>query len=173
MGMSPSADLFWGYDLGGLTDRETYDSLQPQWMEDDRDDDEVLAAALGWVEMPFPSGITEHPRGYDATYEERREWDRQQRDTDEYRAWSANRDELRATIAQVPVELDRYGYGEDPGYCVRVKASVQRADDYGSTAVKPLVVDPAWAEQLAEFMRLMQLPVPAVEPGWHMNCSYG
>jgi hypothetical protein len=174
MGSSPSADLYWGYDLGDLSDHDTFDDLRPQWMQDDRDEDEVLAAALGWVETPYPAGIREHPDGHRATYEQRKAWNAQQRDTDEYRAWATNRGELRTTIADLPIELDRYGYMEEPAYCVRVKASVQRADDYGSTTIAPLIVDPVWAGQLASYMQLMQLPTPdGAEPGWHMNCSYG
>lgn len=168
MGQSPSADLYWGYDLGDLTDRETWESLRPDWMEDE---EETLARRLGWVEVPFPANIPEPD--YSLSYEERKRVEEQQRDTPEYRAWSANRSEIYALVAPIPVELDRYGYLEDPAYCVRVKASVQSADDWGSIAVKPLIVLPEWPDQLAEFMRLLDLPIPSAEAGWHMNCSYG
>jgi len=123
MGMSPSADLYWGFDLGDLTDPETYDSLKPSWMD---------------------------------------------------KAWSASRDELGTIVGRFGVELDTYGYGDEPSYCVRIKASVQRAYDWGSVELGPLTVDPQWREQITEFMRLLDLPVPpGKEPGWHMNCSYG
>lgn len=48
MGQSPSADLYWGFDLGDMTDPDTYDSLKPAWMSgggEDEDDE------MGWQEL--------------------------------------------------------------------------------------------------------------------------
>ena len=161
MGQSPSADLFYGYDLKDLTESGSYDDLRPAWMggvDDDGEErpevdaDEHLASKLGWVNQPYPAnGGSSND-------------------------WGNNRARMHELVADYPVELDYYGYldGEDPGYCVRVKACVQSAGDWGSTEVAPLAVDPAWDDQLAEYMRLMELPVPSGKsPGWHMNCSYG
>lgn len=172
MGHSPSADLFWGYNLGDLTDHDTFDDLRPDWMDGNYADvDEVLARRLGWVEAPYPNNIADPP--HSLPYEERRRIQQEQRDTPEFRTWSESRSNMRRVVATVPVELVTYGYGEEPSYCVRVKASVQRAHDWGSTPVEPLSVQPEWAQQLAEFMRILEFPAPADPPGWHMNCSYG
>lgn len=177
MGMSPSADLYWGFDLGDLCDPGTYDSLKPAWMEPEDDDegaewDEELARRLGWTEAPFPPRAPSDdwrlpPEGRDRIRQEFRA-------TPEYQAWSASRDELHNIIKQIGVELDTYGYHEEPSYSVRVKASVQRVDDWGSVALEPLVVADGWRDQIMRFMELLELPVPeGKEPGWHMNCSYG
>lgn len=177
MGSSPSADLYWGYDLGDLTDPDTYESIGPQWLQDDGDADEALAKALGWVKVPFPDGAPEQNytnRDYRAAEQDYRRAKEAFMATPQYQAWSDNLAEQRRIISPIPVELGRYGWSEEASLCVRVKASVQHAGDYGSIALKPLEVAPEWAEQLAEFMRLLELPIPAgVAPGWHMNCSYG
>lgn len=175
--MSPSADLYWGFDLGDLTDRETYDSLAPEWMEPEDGSEgveweEELARRLGWTEVPFPHGAPE-----DDWRLAREERDRARlafRSTPEYQAWSASRDQLRDVVKQGGVELDTYGYHEEPSYCVRVKASVQRADDWGSVELEPLIVADDWRDQVMRFMELLELPIPPGKgPGWHMNCSYG
>lgn len=177
MGMSPSADLYWGFDLGDLCDPQTYDSLKPAWMDPDDDGegfewDEELARRLGWVEVPFPQGAPEDD--WRLHREERDRIRLEFRATPEYQAWSASRDAMRELVNQQGVELDTYSNHEEPSYCVRIKASVQRADDWGSVALDPLVVADGWRDQIMRFMELLELPVPAgVEPGWHMNCSYG
>ena len=140
MGSSPSADVFFGYDLGDLTNHETWESLKPQWWQDQDDSYSVdwrdeLARRLGWA-------------------------------GDSYEA-------KRAVLASIPVELDSYGYSEEPSWALRVTASVQHVWDYGSKPLKPLEVDPERVAQLARFVELLELNVPEGGPGWHLNCSYG
>lgn len=186
MGMSPSADLYWGFDLGDMTDND-WNSLKPAWMgedgeEEEQDWEEVYAArSAGWVEAPFPDhshlpSRAELYRKYDfmRAEAELKKAEDALRETPEYEAWSASRSRLREIIEQVAVKLDTYGYIDEPRYFVYVIASHQRADDYGDIALKPIIVDPAWRQQLFDFMKLMELPIPeGEEPGWHLNCSYG
>jgi len=181
MGMSPSADLFWGYDLGDLTDQRTWDSLKPEWMDDDGDWEEIYAQrAAGWVEAPFPDHSSIPSRselyreyGYQRAEDEIRKAEDALCETPEYRAWSASRKRLREIIEQSGIQLDTYGYIDEPSYCVYVKDSHQRVDDYGCVNVSPLIVDPVWKKQLLDFMGLMELPVPqGEEPGWRLSCSY-
>jgi hypothetical protein len=176
MGSSPSADLFYGYDLGDMTDPETYDSLEPTWMQEDLDWQKELALKFGWVDVPFPrhsSAIDDYRISSEARKAAREELYQ----TPEYQAWSKSRDELHEIVAGVGVGLDTYGYAEggETSYFVKVIASAQRVDDYGSVEIKtPLEVQPDWDVQLARFMELLELPVPrGKKPAWHLNCSYG
>lgn len=172
MGMSPSADLYWGYDLGDLCDPETYDSLRPAWMEEDDDWEEELARRLGWTEVPFPANAPADD--WRMPHEERERIRQEFRTTPEYQAWSASRDRMHELAKSCGVELDTYGYHDEPAHCARIKASVQRASDWGSVELGPLAVDPAWRDQITLFMELLELPVSeGKEPGWHMSCSYG
>lgn len=177
MGMSPSADLYWGFDLGDLTDRETYDSLAPEWMEPEDDSEgaeweEELARRLGWAEVRFPSGAPEDD--WSLSREERDRVRLEFRSTPEYQAWAASQNAMQDLVKQQEVELATYSNHEEPSYCARVKASVQQAPAWGSVALEPLVVAEGWRDQIMRFMELLALPIPpGVEPGWHMNCSYG
>jgi hypothetical protein len=170
MGSSPSADLYWGFDLGDMTDQKTWDSLQPAWMHDEeegeRDWKEELATRLGWEKVPAPEGWPH----YTASTEEKEAF----RQSSAYLAWSANRNEMHRLAEGYLVEIDTYGYYDEPRYCVRVSPSVQRVGDWGSIEVRPLEVGPDWREKLLQFMKVLELPVPeGEEPGWHLNCSYG
>lgn len=181
MGQSPSADVYWGYDLGDLTDRDTWDSLKPAWMESsDREWEEELAARLGWQEVPFPEDICPERPSYSMARAQFLEAERRYKEaevafqkTSEYKAWSASCHEMRRLVDNYPAELKTYGYIDEPSYCARVKASVQSADDYGSIELAPLVVDEDWERSLREFIDLMELPAPKDAPCWHLNCSYG
>lgn len=183
MGRSPSADLFWGYDLADYTDDDTYDSLWPGSGEDEEFDwESVLARRLGWVEVPHPQVPAElrpldwsAPGSPDEKLAENRRRSELRYATPEWQAWAAKRTEKHELIKDYPVEIDSYGYSEEPSYCVRVKDSVQHVGDYGSiTLTVPLVVDERWAGQVEEFMGLLTLPVPAdAKLTWHLNCSYG
>ena len=173
MGHSLSADVFWGFDLGTDDDIDVDD--MPSWWEGDEEEgggdwEEVLARRLGWVEVPFP---TNAPAGLDdwrTPEEERNRLQRQFRATPEYQAWSASRDGLRDLVKSVGVEIDSYGY-EFGGKVVRVKASAQTC--YGAVRLNDLVVAPDWPEQIARFCELLELPVPAEGPGWHLCASWG
>jgi hypothetical protein len=172
MGQSPSASLYWGFDLGDMTDQDTWDSLKPRWMYDEEEGDterdwrEELATRLGWRMTP---GVGEWPP-YTASIEEKEVFYQ----SSAYLAWSANRSEMHRLAEGYLVELDSYGSEDVPRYCVRVTSSVQEVDDWGSIKVQPLEVDSDWREKLLQFMKLLELPVPEdEEPGWNLNCSYG
>lgn len=170
MGMSLSADVFYGFDLGHLDDID--EDEMPQWWQDDEEWEEVLARKLGWVEVPHSTGP--EPEGlnnYRLPHEERDRLYAEYRATPEYRGWSANRDELRDLANSIGVEIDSYGY-EYGGKCVRIKASAQGCD-YGPQRLAPLEVDPSWGEQLARFCELLELPIPDDGPGWHLCASWG
>jgi hypothetical protein len=172
MGSSPSADLYWGFDLGDMTDQKTWDSLKPAWMyneeegDTERDWKEELATRLGWEKVPAPE---DWPYYTASTEEKEAFWQ-----SPAYLAWWANRSEMHRLAEGHLAEIDTYGYHDEPRYCVRVSSSVQRVGDWGSIEVRPLEVDPDWREKLLQFMKLLELPVPeGEEPGWHLNCSYG
>lgn len=183
MGMAPSADLYWGFNLGDMTHPTTWESLKPPWMGGyERLWEEVYAErAHGWIETPFPENLcpdqsaiySKYYGDYNKAHDEIQVAENAFRDTPEYQAWSANRTELQGHAAKSSVNLDTYGCIHDPCYFIYVFASHQRADDYGDIALKPLVVGDDWKTQLLDFMKLMEIPIPeGEEPGWHMNCSY-
>lgn len=178
MGQSPSADLYWGFDLGDMTDPDTGDSIKPAWMgsEDDEKDEtewrEAYAMRLGWKPLPFPENYPE--TDYREPYEQRRAKEEAFRQTPEYLAYSTRQDEMRVLTKNLPVELVVYGYDDEASYCVRVTTSVQWVSDWGSKELAPLVVGPEWHGHIMRFMEHLDLPVPdGKRPGWHLNCSYG
>lgn len=113
MGHNPSADLFYGYDL--VLDGEDFEDLRPQWWQDGEEWEEVLARKLGWVEVPYPDFS-------------KVDWDDRHK-TPEYKAWSESRDALHALTRRIDVEIDSYGYMEEPTYALRVKDSPARRLD--------------------------------------------
>lgn len=184
MGQSPSADLYFGYDLGvSEFDYDTGTSSEPEWMQEGADWEDELARRLGWVEVPDPSDGPRLQRlHWSAPDEERRAaLDAYQRARDEYAATSLayrahleNEVERTNVLAAVPVELSTYGSSEgETQYAIRVKASVQRVNDYGSTPLNPLVEGEEWRDQLARFVELLGFDLGDKQPGWHLNCSYG
>lgn len=164
MGFSPSAHVYYGFDLGDMTDQETGDSLKPAWMGDDKEWEEVLAEKFGWSAAPYPEHIQNLPR-------------EQRHETPEYKAWSARRSLIYQQAKAYGVVLDTYGYFADydgMSHYVATTASVQSVGDYGSVELEPLVVVGDWDAKLIEFMKLMELPILAgASPAWHLNCSYG
>ncbi|MEV6219867.1 hypothetical protein [Nocardia sp. NPDC051833] len=181
MGQSPSADVYFGYDLG------EFDNA-PDWVDEHGDWEHELALRLGWTPIPFPDDYpTRPPAGpntwnmpraeRDAANEEYlRRVDEYKRTSTAYEAYQANTAELERLRAEadVPVFLDRYGsLGGEPGWSVCVAASGQSAPAWGSKPLRPLVELPEWRGQLARFIELLGLDVGVAEPGWHLNCSYG
>ncbi|MFC4128979.1 hypothetical protein [Nocardia rhizosphaerae] len=183
MGSSPSADVYFGYDLPEPEyDYDTDTTNEPQWMQDNEDWEDELARRLGWTEVPFPEDYPDEDRGIWGLPREARELAeqtlrrRQQafHETPEYQAWSDSLDRKRELIASIGVELDSYDCdGGDEQYAVRIKASVQHAYGWSSTPLNPLVEQPEWRDQIAQFVELLGLDVGDAEPGWHLNCSYG
>lgn len=171
MGSSPSAALYWGFDLGTMIDPETWDDLKPSWMggydseleeeAPERDWEEVYAErSTGWTEVPFPENKEKTEEAF--------------RQLPEYQAWSASIDAVRECVKISNCVITSYGCMDDPTTYVAIRASVQRVVDYGDVELQPLVVDPAWEQQLLDFMKLMDLKIPAgAKPTWHMCCSYG
>jgi hypothetical protein len=177
MGMSPSADLIYGYDLDGLLYDDDYNDLRPQWWQDGDEWEEALARKLGWIEVPFPSeGTLQNLRRATTNWEERKRLDAVFYETPEYQAWSASRDEMRKLSGRFGVSIDYYGYNEDWSHVIKIDNQGFRAYDYGACKVdvKDLVVGPDWDKRLAEFVELLEFQIPeGVKPGWHMTCSYG
>jgi hypothetical protein len=163
MGMHANGYVFYGYGLGDLTDRDTWESTAPAWMNDeDRDWQNELAVRLGWNEVPFPDHLT-----YD--------WNTRSHEQEpDYQAYDAARKQRRLVLDAGPqVELDRYGHcdGEAAHY-VAIKASVVRST-YDCVRLDNLTVGDDWDEQLARFMELLAFPVPPGGPGWHLTSDYG
>lgn len=186
MGNSPSAELYWGYNLGEMVD-EDWEPIGPSWLvheEDfdgeDRDWREELATRLGWEETPYPEHLAPSQPTYTRNYAENKRLSTEYElarevfyKTPEYSAYSENRNHMAALVGDCPAELNIWNSSGDSAYCVRIVASVQCVDDWGSIELKPLEVDPTWHEKLLQFMALLELPVPEdKEPGWHMCCNY-
>lgn len=186
MGSSPSAEIYWGYNLGEMVD-EDYEPIGPSWLMheedfdgDDRDWREELATRLGWQEIPYPHEIepdrprpTANPHKNKLVYQEYEDARKAFYANPEYQAYSANRDRMWEITKDYPAELCIWNSSEDAQYCVRITASIQRADDWGSIELQPLEVDPSWHEKLMQFMILLELPRPENKmPGWHMCCAY-
>ncbi|MFE3052327.1 hypothetical protein [Nocardia sp. NPDC059239] len=175
MGHSPSADLYWGYDLGDMTDHDTWESLAPRWWQESGDWKDELARRLGWEHAELPDDYPARSDHQDLSFIDWRVFVTEyEQNSEAYQVYAANRNHRAALLASVPVELDQYGYSEgDPTWAVRVKASVQRVSDWGSIQLAPLELAPEWSEHLARFIEVLELQVPDGGPAWHMNCSYG
>lgn len=186
MGMSASADLFYGYNLGLMVD-DHYESTAPAWWQEaeDRDDtpdwEDELAKRLGWTPVPFPDDYPERDRSiyrlprdqFRAAEEEQRRIEDEYRQTSPgYLAWSESRDAQHRFLASVPVALDTYGHeGGDTSWVMRVKKSAFTV--YGCDCVElgALTVGAEWDEQLRRFAELLEFDVTG-KPGWHVSVSY-
>ncbi|WP_280389846.1 hypothetical protein [Nocardia wallacei] len=185
---SPSADLYYGYDLGEMYHSD-YESTAPGWWQateeegGEADWEDELARRLGWVEEPFPD---DYPREDPSIWRlnggdlraaldvQRQVQGEYERTSETYRLYSASRAQRAKLLASVPVELETYGYDEgDTVWALRHKESVQSVSDWGSIELKPLIVSPRWAEDIARFVELLELNVPDGPPAWHLNCSSG
>lgn len=179
MGMSPSADLIYGYDLDGLLEDDDYNDLRPQWWQAGDWDDwaKVIARKAGWIEVPYPNeGAIQNLRRATASWEERKRLDAEFYETPEYQAWSASLGEMRKFSGRLSCSIDTYGYLDEPSFVIMVNNAGYRAWDYGSCKVDVagLLVGPDWDQQLTEFVELLEIQIPdGVKPGWHMTCSYG
>lgn len=145
MGTHADGVVFYGYDLGDMTDRDTWESTAPAWLVDPfdgetyRQSDDELAARLGWDEA----------RG---SYEER--------------------DQVLAK-AGISVTLGTYGVdGAETTWYVAIEGTETTAT-YECLPLGDLTVQPDWADRLRRFMELLELPSPGGEPGWFVTSSYG
>lgn len=166
MGMHASGEVFYGYDLGDLTDRETFEFIGPAWLEEDEAWEDRYARARGIELLPYPSslaGIGDHA---------------ERRSHPDYLTWSASRDQVRQAVKEAGCELDRYGYLDGGEHCWRVQVKASRVrSEYDCVRVEideanPLDVQ-LWRLQLDEFMRALELPVPDDGPRWYLTSSYG
>lgn len=179
MGMAPSASVYWGFDLGDMTDHDTWDSLKPAWMEESDGWEEVYAQRMGWQPVPFPEGAPDRRVWYTQFRGRRADEEHKKAEeafyaTAEYKAWQTAYRAQMDLAKQSPVELDTYGYIDEPGYCVKIRTSEQHPPDWGDIELNPLIVGDDWEAQIMAFMRLLELPLPkGAKPAWHVNCSYG
>ena len=178
MGQSPSADVFWGYDIGKFEDPETYESTHPAWWWPDGEDgdpadwEEVYAERVaGWKPVPFPASAS--PSDYSLSREEREirriEWQK----TPEYKAWSENLGRKHEILGNCPVALEQTGYEDEPMFCVRIKRSVQSVSDWEVVPFDPPVTQGEWFDQINVFMVIMEFQIPETPPRWYMSCNYG
>ncbi len=170
MGYHADGVVFWGYDLGDMADRETWESTAPSWLVDDdgrtdREWEEELATRLGWTQVPFPSHLDFDIGPHGA---------RSYRQHPDYRAYDASRDRMRELLVQsgLGVKLERYGHvdGDDAWY-VAIDGSEQTAT-YDCRRLD-LGVEPDWRERVDRFIELLDLPKPDGEPGWFVTSNYG
>lgn len=159
MGMSPSAHLIYGYDIGGTGEgwkiREDMDSLS--WVTDS-------VYGVSWDAeahlMRTVAGFTE----------ERGDRSHQQATEDGYFQ------RYRAAHERVGVELFRYGYNEEPSYVLG--AHQEWVGDYGSTPVDltKLVMHPdgsQWNTRLAAAIKALGITPEQDRPRWILAAAYG
>lgn len=162
MGMHAHGEVFFGYDLGDLYDRETYDFTGPEWLEDGETEwEDVYAKTKGVEALPYPEHIA------DLSNAERRAHP-------DYQAWSESLNAVRRTAAESGCELATYGHIDGDRYwCVRANASHVTAAyecvDLGAAIAR---FDGAWAAQLEEFARVLALPLPEGGPRWYLTSTY-
>ncbi|WP_157227546.1 hypothetical protein [Nocardia asiatica] len=158
-----AATLYYGFDLA-----DTLEHNGPRWWLGDGYWDPHarwefrLLTALGWQYMPPPArpasvSLAEHEQS--AAYQA-------------FVNNQARRDEL---LKASPVELCTYGrlIHDAPFWAVCVRASVQETGyDTPGIPLTPLVIREEWGAQLAEFTRLLELPLPADAPGWHLAWTW-
>lgn len=187
MGTSYSTLLFWGVDLGDLTDPGSYETWAPAWMLDedgdfdDWDPDEMLAVKLGWdpEAAPYPDHLAEP--GYDRPYRERDAWRRDVLQVHpEYLAWSANLDRKSELIkaADYGCSIDRYGHSDgDLALLVKVDASVVSSDIWTCVPLDPATIGgnvSDWIGLLTRYLAALEIPAErAGAPGWFMTGSVG
>lgn len=190
MGMSATATVFWGYDLGTL-EREDGEDLAPAWMWDgnDRlanwgDADEHIARKLGWVKVPFPDHLfaddtrAVYGRG-GASADEYRRWEAERKAHPDYLAWSNSRDEVGRLVSGLKLScvLDSYGPEEDE---TRLYVAVEESivsTQYGCAEFNPHQPGTSRARpRLNRYCKLLDLP-PALtidRPArWHVAAYYG
>lgn len=173
MGMSPSAYLFYGYDLKDWEDHENWErELKPDWLSEDIFEDHVLNHVLKIPRPDYPELLD---RRDDATREALRTEGTEERAV--WLAWKEKLDARTAAFKALNVDIDTYGYLEEPSYALRVLASVIGCDDYGSSSfdIASLVIQPEWNGQIEWMIKELdlQLPPGCDAPGWHITCSYG
>lgn len=176
MGASPSAFVFYGYDLGDWTDPDSYEALYPEWVTEEVFLDHVADHVLDHPRPPFPAEI-DWQQGRDEALRQRLRTPGSPENAiwEEWRAKLAARE---AAVKALNVEIANYAalYDGDPAYVLRVIASTTKCGDWGSTRIDPasLVKQPEWDDQLARMIDLLGLTLPrGCEPGWHIACAYG
>jgi len=180
MGYSPSATIFYGYDLGTMEDEELEKWCGPSWWADDEggfngdiDWEDVAAERLGWTETA-PHPLRPSALGdYTIPYAERQRLEDEYRKSPEFLAWSADWRNRNDILRRSGVKLSSYGHENDTT-CWTIEILASHFSVYGWTteALESLSVDPAWPGLLERFMDLMELPVDGF-PGWHVTVSYG
>ncbi len=175
MGVNVSADLFFGYDLGGIPDDTP---APPWWHEDEPGWQEVLAMRLGWVAFPFPddypTSTGQHPFDLAARQHADRRAELFRESSAAYQAWSRSHKEQVELLSRQPVWLGTYGHlAGERGWAVKVNSSARTVWCGESIEVGTLDVDPEWIDQVARFVELMELDVPSGGPGWRVSVSYG
>jgi hypothetical protein len=165
MGMHAHGEVWWGYDLADMTD-DGFDSTAPAWLYDpddgptDRDWEDELATRLGWTEVPFPDHLDFN-------------WDtRSHEQHPDYIAYKEARTERDRLVADMGVAMQTYGYSDgDTQWSVIIPSSRVSAT-YEAIRIDLTTADD-WAERVARFAALLDLPAPTEPPGWHVSSSYG
>jgi hypothetical protein len=165
MGTNYNTLVFYGVDLGDLTDPDTYETWAPAWMldsmgqVDDWDPENHLARKLGWQEVPWTSGAD--------------------RDSPEYEEWARSRTEARRLLkeADYGCSLDSYGHSEgDLSLLVLADASVVSGDIWRCVPVQHLVgaAVPEWDALLERYLDTLEIPTERrTAPGWFLTGSVG
>lgn len=159
MGHSLSGEVFYGINLGDDETRtEEQDAALPQWWHDDKDWTDELATRLGWKDdVPYPDPDM---FGY--------------RETPEFEAWLAARDERQKLVLSMGVGIDFHGY-EYQSQSIRVTSSVQSCD-YGASRLSRTLLNtpqlPAWDIQIMKFCELMGIAVSPGDIDWYLCASW-
>lgn len=185
MGMSASAEIVFGVDLGDRNpvwpwidedgygyneegEEEELIELLPEYKELEQTlspwlDERYLAYIQVCEQKPY------HEQERFSVWKVRNPWFGKAFDI-----WHDKKEELEATI---PVEVIRYGYhGGDGTYALALKdTNIANAYDYGSTKIDPDEFVAPFADDIAEaqaFCKKHNLP-EFNDPGWLLLVSYG
>lgn len=181
MGTSCNTLVFYGVDLGDLTDPDTYDTWAPAWMLDDDgsiddwDPADHLARKLGWEPVPFPDhAVITAPDRFGVPS---RRMDDQHPDYIAYRAGQGRRAEILRT-ADYGCSIDSYGHSEgDLALLVQVDASVVSGDVWTCRRLDTATIGgnvSDWNVLLERYLDALEIPTEhRTAPGWLLTGSVG
>lgn len=159
MGQGLMASVFYGLDLGGAPHCRTEEqhNALPDWLRDDTEEwDDVLAAQLGWRDMPYPPITTPQ-------------------DDPMWETWIANRKQRATAITNFGVGLRYYGRWTAPGIAIAVSASIETSYP-GPVVLSTILSTPEdvlaeWRARIEEFCSLLGIFCHSENIAWQLAAS--